>query len=222
MKIVLRHNKKGIALLMVGILLVMAVPLTFVLLNMGSSQKTQALNFENILKLEQVAISGINNGFSRLMKPSFQPYVNYKAEVSGNDRYDLNITPSGEGFFSQYIYLVLSKAKDKDAKHNSILMADAEQFVGNGDTSNVISHDYWATGEPYELGVLADLISMRNQRGKDQLRYLDIKAFEMSMDKDKYEDEMRKILTKLPDELKSVQEDIIKQLLNTKIEEDSD
>ena len=46
-------------------------------------------------------------------------------------------------------------------------MADAEQFVGNGDTSNVISHDYWATGEPYELGVLADLISMRNQRGKD-------------------------------------------------------
>lgn len=211
-------NRKGVALLVVAIMVVLAVPMTLVYLNLGTSQKDQSMKFDSILKVEQVTLSGINAGFAKLKGGEALGYTNLSAEISGDDRYDLNLTPTGKGFFQQDIYLLLSKSKDNKGKYNSIIMTDAEQFPRTVDGEvNVITHDYWATEEPYEIGVVADVISMRNTRGKDQLRYLDVKKYEMETPPDKFSEDMKKLGSKLPPDIANNWAEIVNSLANDKI-----
>ncbi len=211
-------NRKGVALLVVAIMVVLAVPMTLVYLNFGTSQKEQSMKFDSVLKVEQVTLSGINAGFAKLKGGDSLGYTNLSGEISGDDRYDLNLTPSGKGFFQQDIYLLLSKSKDNRGKYNSIIMTDAEQFPrdDNGEV-NVITHDYWATEEPYEIGVVADVISMRNSRGKDQLRYLDVKKYEMETPPDKFAEDMKRLGSKLPADISKNWNEVVTSLSNDKI-----
>ena len=211
-------NRKGVALLVVAIMVVLAVPMTLVYLNMGTSQKEQSMKFDSVLKVEQVTLSGINAGYAKLKGGDSIGYQTLSGEISGDDRYDLNLTPSGKGFFQQDIYLMLSKSKDNKGKYNSIIMTDAEQFPksDNGEV-NVITHDYWATEEPYEIGVVADVISMRNTRGKDQLRYLDVKKYEMETSPEKFSQDMQALGAKLPADITQNWNEVVSHLASDKI-----
>ena len=212
-----RFNKKGVAILLVITMVLVAVPVTIVMLNLSTSQKEQTTHFNNLLNVEQISLSGINMGYSKLKSGYDRGYKIFTGEVSGKDSFDLNMTPTGKGFFQQDVYLLLSKAKE--GKYSSIIMADAEQF--QEESSNqpvlVITHDYWDTPEPYELGVAADVISMKNSRGKDQLRALDVKKFEMECDESTYKNALESLRKSLPGEVASVWDTVIVNASNDKI-----
>ena len=212
-----RFNKKGVAILLVITMVLVAVPVTIVMLNLSTSQKEQTTHFNNLLNVEQISLSGINMGYSKLKSGYDRGYKIFTGEVSGKDSFDLNMTPTGKGFFQQDVYLLLSKAKE--GKYSSIIMADAEQF--QEESSNqpvlVITHDYWDTPEPYELGVAADVISMKNSRGKDQLRALDVKKFEMECDESTYKNALESLRKTLPGEISSVWDTVVTNASNDKI-----
>lgn len=212
-----RFNKKGVAILLVITMVLVAVPVTIVMLNLSTSQKEQTTHFNNLLNVEQISLSGINMGYSKLKSGYDRGYKIFTGEVSGKDSFDLNMTPTGKGFFQQDVYLLLSKAKE--GKYSSIIMADAEQF--QEESSNqpvlVITHDYWDTPEPYELGVAADVISMKNSRGKDQLRALDVKKFEMECDESTYKNALESLRKSLPGEVASVWDTVVVNASNDKI-----
>ena len=212
-----RFNKKGVAILLVITMVLVAVPVTIVMLNLSTSQKEQTTHFNNLLNVEQISLSGINMGYSKLKSGYDRGYKIFTGEVSGKDSFDLNMTPTGKGFFQQDVYLLLSKAKE--GKYSSIIMADAEQF--QEESSNqpvlVITHDYWDTPEPYELGVAADVISMKNSRGKDQLRALDVKKFEMECDESTYKNALESLRKSLPVEISSVWDTVVVNASNDKI-----
>ena len=220
MKILTRKlNRKGVALMMVVGLIVVMLPVLYIFSTLGSSQKNQSINFNDLLKVEQTALSGINAGFSRLRSGDERGYRNYSGELSGNDHYDLNLTPTGKGFFKQDIYMMLSKSEE--GKHSSIILSDAEQFQKENEQSPVlvITHDYWTKQEPYELSVAADVLSMKNDRGKDQLRNLDVKKYEMTTNADNYKNALQGLKGSLPSEMQDVWDKVVENLVNDKISE---
>ena len=211
-------NKKGVAMLLVASMVLVAIPVTLVMLNLSSSQKEQTLHYNNVLNVEQISLSGINMGYSKLKSGYDRGYRIFPGEISGKDRFDLNMTPTGTGFFSQDIYLLLSKSKE--GKNSSIIMADAEQFQQEDDPKApvlVITHDYWTTPEPFELGVAKDVIAMKNFRGADQLRALDVKKFEMDCDEDTYKNMMLSLRNNLPPAVNDVWDTVVENATNDKI-----
>ena len=210
-------NKKGVAILLVASLVLVAVPVTLVMLNLSTSQKEQSSHYNNVLNVEQISLSGINMGYSKLKSGYDRGYRIFPGEISGKDRFDLNMTPTGSGFFKQDIYLLLSKAKE--GKNSSIIMADAEQFQQEETDKPVlvITHDYWTTPEPLELGVAADVISLKNFRGKDQLRAMDVKKFEMDCDENQYKAVMNSLKKDLPPDVCEVWDTVVLNASNDKI-----
>ena len=88
-------NKKGVAMLLVAGLVVVAVPVTMLLLNLSKTQKDQTIHYNNVLSVEQISLSGINMGYSRLKSGYDRGYNLFLGEISGKDRYDLNMTQTG-------------------------------------------------------------------------------------------------------------------------------
>lgn len=212
-----KQNRKGVALLLVAGLVMVAVPVTMLLLNLSKTQKEQTSHYNSVLNVEQISLSGINMGYSRLKSGYDRGYNFFPAEISGKDRYDLNMTPTGKGFFQQDIYLLLSKAKE--GKNSSIILADAEQFQEE-DTNMpvlVITHDFWATPEHRELSLAKDVFALKNFRGADQLRALDVKRYEMNCDEDEYKQTMNSLCNSLPQEVKEVWNIVVENAANDKI-----
>ena len=129
-------NKKGIAMLLVAGLVVVAVPVTMLLFNLSKTQKEQTLHYNNVLNVEQISLSGINMGYSRLKSGYDRGYHLFPGEISGKDRYDLNMTQTGTGFFNQDIYLLLSKAKEGKNRFAGVRssMLGVSQGKGLGDS----------------------------------------------------------------------------------------
>lgn len=215
-----KNNRKGVALLMVAIIIVIAVPLTLLLFNISVTQKDQAYTLDRVFAMEQTSLSGVNYGYSKLKNGYNRGYANYSGEISGQERFNLNMTPVGIGFFRQNIYLLLSNAKDKTDRHSSIIMADAEQFYnvgGNAKNLLVITHDYWHTQEPYEIGVMADVLSMKNERGKDQLRNLDVKRYEMEASENTYRKDIASLTERMSPALKNIWPSVMGVMIEEKI-----
>ena len=213
-----KTSKKGIALLMVAVLILVAVPTVYVFFNLSSSQREQALNFDSALNVELLAFSGLNKAHAMLRNNYNDGYMNLPGEILGDSRYDINITPTGNGFFLQNIYMLVSHSSDKKGKHNSIVMADAEQFKLVGKISNLaITHDYWVTNEPYNIGLKADVLGIKNSRGQEQLRNLDIKKFEMEASKKDYGEAIEKLMDDLPQEMRNVWPEVTKRMVIEKI-----
>lgn len=210
-------NRRGVALLLVAGLVMVAVPVTMLLLNLSKTQKDQATHYNSVLNVEQISLSGINMGYSRLKSGYDRGYKYFPAEISGKDRYDLNMTPTGTGFFQQDIYLLLSKAKE--GRNSSIILADAEQFQEEDSNKPVlvITHDYWATPEHRELSLAKDVYALKNFRGADQLRALDVKKYEMNCDEDEYKQTMNSLSKSLPSEVKEVWNIVVENAANDKI-----
>ncbi len=210
-------NKKGVAMLLVAGLVVVAVPVTMLLLNLSKTQKDQTIHYNNVLSVEQISLSGINMGYSRLKSGYDRGYNLFLGEISGKDRYDLNMTQTGRGFFNQDIYLLLSKSKE--GKNSSIILADAEQFQEEDPNKPVlvITHDYWATPENRELSSAKDVYALKNFRGADQLRALEVKKYEMNCDENEFKNAMNQLKNKLPSEIGEVWDTVVENAANDKI-----
>ena len=210
-------NKKGVALLLVAGLVMVAVPVTMLLLNLSKTQKEQATHYNSVLNVEQISLSGINMGYSRLKSGYDRGYRFFPAEISGKDRYDLNMTPTGTGFFQQDIYLLLSKAKE--GRNSSIILADAEQFQEEEADKPVlvITHDYWATPEHRELSLAKDVFALKNFRGVDQLRALEVKKYELECDENEYKSTMTSLANSLPSEVREIWDTVVENAANDKI-----
>lgn len=211
-------NKKGVAIIMVLIIIVIAAPVVMMVLNFSTSQKKESLHFNTILNLEQVSLSGINYAYSKLKgneRPiGLVPYP-YPGEVSGEDRFDLCIQNTGKGFFNQDNYLMLSKTvKDNNS---SIIIADSEQFVPGMDGDIlVITKDYWTTPEPFQISEVSDVLSMKNTRGKDQIRALEIKELELNSDHKSFLANIESLRNSLPKPIAEVWEDVAKNITREK------
>ena len=212
-----RLNRKGIAMLLVAGLVMVAIPTTMLLFNVSKTQKDQATHYNNVLNVEQISLSGINMGYSKLKSGYDRGYKIFPGEISGKDRFDLNMTPTGTGFFQQDIYLLLSKAKE--GKNSSIILADAEQFQEEDPHKPVlvITHDFWATPEHRELSCAKDVVALKNFRGADQLRALDVKKFEMDCDEGTYKNVMNSLKDTLPSDVKEVWDTVVENAANDKI-----
>ncbi len=210
-------NKKGIAMLLVAGLVVVAVPVTMLLLNLSKTQKEQTIHYNNVLNVEQISLSGINMGYSRLRSGYDRGYHLFPGEISGKDRYDLNMTQTGTGFFNQDIYLLLSKAKE--GRNSSIILADAEQFQEEDPNKPVlvITHDYWATPEHRELSSAKDVYALKNFRGADQERALQVKKYEMECDENDFKSAMNQLKNSLPKEVGEVWDTVVENAANDKI-----
>ena len=213
------NNKKGVAMLLVAILIVVAVPFTMIIVNLSSSQKRQAIHFNSRLNVDQITLSGINKGYNYLKNPHLRPeYKAFSADLSGSDRFDLYLSKCGKGFFKQDIYMMVSKSNKGDLE--STIMADAEQFQVEADNPNtvmVLTHDYWATPMRLEITQASDLLTVKNFRGKDQLRALDVKKYEMDASPSQFESAMAKLGNNLPKEVKSCWDTVVKNMVADKI-----
>ncbi len=212
-------NRKGVAILLVSILILVSIPVMMVMFNLSSSQKEQSIHFNQKLNVEQISLSGINMGNGKLKKNTYRPdFENLTKEISGNDRFDLSVSKTGKGFFNQDIYMVLSKSEED--KNSSIILADAEQFQQEKDDDEsvlVITHDYWTTSEPYEISEMQDILSIKTDRGLDQLRSLEIKKYELESDEEKYKTALSNLGNSLPKELQKCWDTVIKNLDDDKI-----
>ena len=214
------NNRKGVALLMIAVLMLIALPLTVVLLNMSSSQKDQSSHYNTILTMEQIALSGMNMGVTKLksnQRPQRLKY--YTKEISGQDRFDLSIKPMGNGFFCQNNYQLMSKS-DK-GKQTSIIVADADQFVLEKGQSSVfvITNDFWTINKSYEISNKAGVIALKNIREKDVLNSIEIKKYEMSSSDAKFRNAIESLRTSLPKELDGIWAKVIDNMMDDKIKE---
>ena len=221
-----RLNKKGVAILLVSILIVCALPITIIMLNLTSSQKAQSSHFNAKLNIEQTSLSGINYGHARIMgfrnaeeadTPGLRKDIQIPLDEDKKNNFDISFNKTGEGFFKQRIYMVLSKSKE--SQNNSIILADAELFDLESGNNLVITHDYWTTSQPYEIGVMADVLSLKNFRGKDQLRALNITSLELSSD---YDAAIAKLEGDLPKDLRSCWDTVKESIKAEKIRNDND
>lgn len=212
-------NKKGVAMLLVAILIVAVVPFTLIIVNLSSSQKKQAIHFNQRLNVDQITLSGINKGYNYLKNPHLRPpYKQFSADLSGSDRFDLYLSHTGKGFFKQDIYMMVSKSNKGDLE--STIMADAEQFQIEADNPNtvmVLTHDYWSTPMRLEITKASDLLTVKNFRGKDQLRAMDVKKFEMEASPSQFQTAMSSLGTNLPKEVKSCWDTVVKNMVADKI-----
>lgn len=221
-------NRKGVAILLVSLLILVALPATLIMLNLSTSQKSQATHFNAKLNTEMNSLSGVNYGYNTIMgfstpaeadKPGLRTSNLSLSDDDKSSNFDLTLNKTGEGFFKQRIYMVLSKSNQD--KNSTIVMADAELFDLESEDRMVITHDYWSTVEPYEIGVMADVLSLKNFRGKDQLRALAVSNLELSSD---YQNAISKLKesSNLPQELKICWDTVEESITSDKIKEDSE
>lgn len=193
------HSRNGVAIIMVIGLITVMMPILFMLSQMGTSQTKQAMKFHENLLTEMVAFSGSNAGYSRL-KGNLRGYQNLANQIAGDHHYSLNIRPTGEGFFKQDLYYLMANSRIN--QHYYTLMAEAEQFNPEPDPPVlVITRDFWNTVEPYEINVMADVLSMQNYRGLELLRLDETRDYERKSTEDQYKSEMGAKQGRLPPEL---------------------
>ncbi|HNX78149.1 MAG TPA: hypothetical protein PLM07_15265 [Candidatus Rifleibacterium sp.] len=210
-------RRHGVAMVMVIGLIAIMMPVIFMLSRIGGSQTQLAIKYHENLVAETVAFSGSNAGLSRL-QGNIRGYQDLPDESSGEEKYALNIRPTGAGFFGQTLYFLLTNAKIKS--HNYTLMAEAEQFKPEPTPPVlVISRDYWNTVEPYEISLMADVLSMQNYRGMELLRLEETRTFERQSTLDQYKSEMQAKKLRLPAEIQSGWDKIVTTLVDEKISE---
>jgi hypothetical protein len=214
MKIGMR-NTRGVAIVMVVGLVAIITPVLFMLSQMGQSQIRLAQKYQKNLMTENIAFCGTNAGYSRL-KGNLRGYQDLQDQILGENEYSLTLHPTGEGFFKQDLYYVMSKSKTDN--HDYCLLAEAEQFHPNPDPPVlVLTRDYWNTVEPYETNVMADVLSMQNSRGLDLLRIDETREFEENLTDSQYRDEMLSKKTYLPEPLQKDWSAIVSRLVDDKV-----
>jgi hypothetical protein len=208
-------SRQGMAMMLVIGLVAIVIPLLFLFSRLGSSQIKLAQKYQENLLAESIAFSGTKAGYSRL-KGNIRGYQDLPEEVIGDHEYALNILPTGEGFFSQDLYYIMSSSKIK--KHNYTLMGEAEQYEPQPSPPVlVITRDFWHTVEPYEINQMADVLSMQNYRGLDLLRFEETKQFEATTSPDNYRAELAMKERFLPKELKDDWSSIVQVLVEEKL-----
>ena len=208
-------NKNGVAIVMVIGLVAIITPILFMLTQMGQSQIRLAQKYQKNLMTETVAFCGTNAGYSRL-KGNIRGYQDLQEQILGENEYSLTIHPTGEGFFKQELYYLMSSSKTD--KHDYCLMAEAEQFHPNPSPPVlVLTRDYWNTVEPYETNVMADVLSMQNARGLDLLRMDETRDYEENSSASQYRNEMISKQTDLPDPIKQDWPNIVSILVDEKL-----
>jgi len=210
-------TRKGVAMVMVIGLVAIMMPVIFMLSRIGGSQTQLAIKYHENLVAETVAFSGSNAGLSRL-QGNIRGYQDLPDETSGEEKFSLNLRPTGAGFFGQTLYFLLTRARIKT--HNYIMMAEAEQF--NPEPSPpvlVISRDYWNTVEPYEISLMADVLSMQNYRGMELLRLEETRTFERKSTEQQYKSEMDSKKSSLPVPLQTDWDSIVTALVSEKLSE---
>lgn len=220
-------NKKGIAILLVSVLIVCAVPAILVMINLTSSQKKQSLHLDSTLKLEQIALSGTNYGYLRLKDPEFKPNFQSFSDIiidsnEPKDSFDLSLRNTGYGFFNQNIYMSISKSEKIDPKGNNqttIIVSDTEQFQTENldNVAFVITHDYWSTQDNHDIKLYDDYIALRNKRGTDQLRSLEVKEFEMSTSNNEFIQKLNELKDKVPPSIQICWQEVVNNMKNDKI-----
>ncbi len=209
--------RKGVAMVMVIGLVAIMMPVIFMLSRIGGSQTQLAIKYHENLVAETVAFSGSNAGLSRL-QGNIRGYQDLPDETSGEDKFSLNLRPTGAGFFGQTLYFLLTRAKIKT--HNYIMMAEAEQFKPEpAPPVLVISRDYWNTVEPYEISLMADVLSMQNYRGMELLRLEETRTFERKSTEPQYKSEMSGKKSSLPAFLQTDWDSIVTTLVSEKLSE---
>lgn len=202
--------------MVIGLIAIM-MPILFMLSRTGSSQTQLAIKYHENLLTETVAFSGSNSGLSRL-QGNIRGYQNLPDETSGGEKFALNLRPTGQGFFGQTMYFLLTSAEIKN--HSYTLMAEAEQFQPDpAPPVLVIARDYWNTVEPYEINLMADVLGMQNYRGIELLRLDETRDYEKTSTSQQYTDEMKSKKAKLPAALQTDWDNIVVTLLAEKLSE---
>lgn len=215
-----RLNRRGVAIVMVIGLIAIMMPILFMLSRIGSSQIQLAHKYSENLLTETVAFSGSNSGMSRL-QGNIRGYQNLPNETSGGESFALNLRPTGQGFFGQTLYFLLTSAAIKN--HSYTLMAEAEQFQPDpAPPVLVISRDYWNTVEPYEINLMADVLGMQNYRGIELLRLEETRTFERESTALQYVDEMKAKKARLPAGLQTDWDGIVVTLSAEKLTESTE
>ncbi len=97
-------------------------------------------------------------------------------------------------------------------------MAEAEQFHPEPNPPVlVITHDYWNTVEPYEINIMADVLSMQNYRGLEMLRLDETREYERNLSEGEYVKEMQAKRGLLPAEVASAWSEVVNRLANEKL-----
>lgn len=209
--------RKGVAMVMVIGLVAIMMPIIFMLSRIGGSQTQLAVKYHENFVAETVAFSGSNAGLSRL-QGNIRGYQDLPDETSGEDKFSLNLRPTGAGFFGQTMYFLLTRARIKT--HNYIMMAEAEQFKPEpAPPVLVISRDYWNTVEPYEISLMADVLSMQNYRGMELLRLEETRTFERKSTEQQYKSEMSGKKSSLPAPLQTDWDAMVTALVSEKLSE---
>ena len=171
-----KHRPRGMALFVVMGLLTIFVPVLIFLTQMGGSQVRRAVRFHETLQAEAAALSGMNSAFCRL-RGGLEGYQGFTDLTVGDQTCDVTMRPTGKGVFLQNLYYLFSQSIL--GSHQYTLMSDSEQFRPDPDPpALVISHDFWNSLEPYDIGLVADQTSLENYRGEDLLRLEETKTFE--------------------------------------------
>lgn len=211
------NRRHGVAMVMVIGLVAIMMPVIFMLSRIGGSQTQLAIKYHENLVAETVAFSGCNAGLSRL-QGNLRGYQDLPDEASGENKYALNLRPTGMGFFGQTLYFMLTNSRIKS--HNYTLMAEAEQFKPDpAPPVLVIAHDYWNTVEPYEISLMADVLSMQNYRGVELLRLEETRTFERKSTIEQYKTEMQSKKIRLPAEIQPTWDKIVPTLVDEKLSE---
>ncbi len=219
----LTDNKKGIAILMVAILVMLAIPVTIALFNLSTTHKDRADSLNSVLNLEQIAMSGMNYGYARLKGNDVieateeQPLKHYGHQFSGDEKFDLTIKPTGDGFFLQDICLMMSKASVGNKQ--SILVADVDRFARRKKGRLVITNDYWETTEPKKIGVAEDILGIRNTRGRDLLTNISLKNYEMKSSPEEFRSALESLRSSQLPEIKAIWNNVVNTLIDDKINE---
>lgn len=215
LKLVMKNKKRGVALIMVIGLVAIVIPLIFMLSQIGSSDIRMAKKLHENLLTESIALSGAGAGYSRL-KGNIRGYQDLPNEVIKENKYALNLRPTGEGFIGQDLYYLM--AKSRIGQHDYAIMAEAEQFYPDPSPPVlVITHDYWATVEPYEINIMADVLSMQNYRGLELLRLEETRDYERSIGSTEYAKEMRAKTGLLPGEISAFWPKVVDILVTEKL-----
>lgn len=208
-------SRRGVAMIMVIGLVILVIPLIYMLSQIGSSDIRIAKKLHENLLSESVAFSGANVGLSRL-RGNRRGYQDLPNQPVGEEKFALNLRPTGAGFFKQALYYLMSKSKV--GQHDFAIMAEAEQFHPEPDPPVlVITHDYWHTVEPYEINIMADVLAMQNYRGLELLRLDETRTYERNASEIEYGKELGLKTGMLPEEIAPSWPLIIDRLVEEKL-----
>jgi len=110
-------TRKGVAMVMVIGLVAIMMPVIFMLSRIGGSQTQLAIKYHENLVAETVAFSGSNAGLSRL-QGNIRGYQDLPDETSGEEKFSLNLRPTGAGFFGQTLYFLLTRQNQNPQLHH--------------------------------------------------------------------------------------------------------